>query len=130
MLLEFKCVVTEAWGRELPGRAAIWYGKGEAVLRPTDLALGVNRNCLRAVVKVAFHYFIWTSPSWSGSEAEFERTRRFVRYDEGDSGSFIDLNGPQFIPSLREGRGPQEPMCGGWSAIRRGIFQKGQASSE
>jgi hypothetical protein len=43
---------------------------------------GITRDYLRAVTKVAFHYFLLQRPRYTGAEPIFEAVRRFIRYGE------------------------------------------------
>jgi hypothetical protein len=49
----------------------------------------LSREYLRAVVKLAFHYFLWTCPSVGGDESEFEAVRAFVNEGQGDEHEFL-----------------------------------------
>jgi len=43
------------------------------------ISLGITRDYLRAITKVAFHYFLLQQPRYTGSEPTFEPVRRFIR---------------------------------------------------
>lgn len=49
----------------------------------------LSREYLRALAKLAFHYFLWTCPWVGGDESEFEGIRGFVRDGNGDGHEFL-----------------------------------------
>lgn len=49
----------------------------------------LSREYLRAIAKVAFHYFLWTCPSIGGDEPEFDGIRGFVSDGGGDHHDFL-----------------------------------------
>ena len=49
----------------------------------------LSREYLRAIVKLAFHYLLWTCPSIGGDESEFEGVRGFVSEGDGDESQFL-----------------------------------------
>ena len=51
-----------------------------------------DKRYFRAIVKIAFHYFLVHSKLFDGSEAEFDMIRRFIRYGEGEKQNFIEKN--------------------------------------
>jgi hypothetical protein len=48
------------------------------------IRFNLSREYLRAVAKLAFHYFLWACPSVGGNEPEFETIRQFVSENTGD----------------------------------------------
>lgn len=49
----------------------------------------LSREYLRAVAKLAFHYFLWVCPWVGGDEPEFEGIRKFISDDKGDVNEFL-----------------------------------------
>ena len=45
-------------------------------------AFGVTRDYLRAIAKVAFHYFLFQRPEYTGAESIFDAVRRFITAGE------------------------------------------------
>jgi len=62
-----------------------------------------GKEYFRALAKIAFHYFLLYTSYFSGSEAEFERVRRFIRYGEGAEKDFVVEEG---APVLYDPSGP------------------------
>ena len=102
--------ITDALGGNFVAKA--WFGgdgDGEVKVQRTALQLGITRNYLRALAKVAFHYFLWTSRVCRGDEPEFEPVRRFILADEGSPEQFVEFPSPHFIPELADGKAPSHP---------------------
>ena len=49
----------------------------------------LSREYLRAIAKLAFHYFLWTCPWIGGDESEFDGIRGFVSNGNGDEHAFL-----------------------------------------
>jgi hypothetical protein len=49
-----------------------------------SVRFNISREYVRAIAKLAFHYFLWTCPWIGGNESEFEGVRRFIHNAEGD----------------------------------------------
>jgi hypothetical protein len=106
--MEVRTILTDALGGNFTVPAH--YGEpGDPVERRVELTLAITRNYLRAIAKVAFHYFLWTSTTCRGDEPQFARLRRFIRNDEGDWHTFVQLVSPQFLPQLAAGLTPTIP---------------------
>lgn len=52
---------------------------------PMLLRFNLSRDYLRAVAKVAFHYFLWACPQIGGDEPEFSSVKAFIRNDVGEA---------------------------------------------
>lgn len=58
-------------------------------VEPTLLRFNLSPAYLRAVAKVAFHYFLWACPGIGGDEPEFSGLRAFVHRGVGENTDFI-----------------------------------------
>jgi hypothetical protein len=58
-------------------------------VEPTLLRFNLSPAYLRAVAKVAFHYFLWACPGIGGDEPEFSDLRGFVHDGVGENTDFI-----------------------------------------
>lgn len=100
-------VIREVFG---PGPIDVYETRLEAPMAETEyrrVRFNLSREYVRAVSKVAFHYFLWACPWIGGDEAEFEGIRRFVSDGQGDESEFlqrheclVDRTG------VKEGAGP------------------------
>ena len=68
---------------------------------------GISTLYLRAVAKVAFHYFLWACPILRGNEPAFTEIRAFISDGTGNWRDFVQLNAPQFLPFLQRGSPPE-----------------------
>jgi len=83
--------------------ARCWYGKSEpGSVSRVEIAAGITTKYLRAVAKVAFHYFLWVSKLCRGNEREFAAVREFIRDGVGDGRAFVQIREGPFIPQLRK----------------------------
>lgn len=51
---------------------------------PMLLRFNLSREYLRAVAKVALHYFLWSCPQVGGDESDFSSVKAFIRNDVGE----------------------------------------------
>jgi hypothetical protein len=58
-------------------------------VEPTLIRFNLSPAFLRAVAKVAFHYFLWACPEIGGDESGFSGIRAFVRDGIGEPSDFI-----------------------------------------
>jgi hypothetical protein len=58
-------------------------------VEPTLLRFNLSPAYLRAIAKVAFHYFLWACPGIGGDEPEFSGLRAFVHHGVGENADFI-----------------------------------------
>jgi len=101
--MDVRRVLTDALGQF----SAIAYGGiGDGAVKPVEMAAGISKAYIRAVAKIAFHYYLAMSTEHSGHEFLFQPIRRFIRYGEGDYPSFVSLTSPQFIEQLANGKCP------------------------
>jgi hypothetical protein len=86
----------------------VWGGDQiDSKLEPVTVAAAITRKYLRALAKVGFHYFLSVADCCSGAEDEFAEVRAFIRNDDGDAKTFVELSSPYFIPAIAEGYVPQ-----------------------
>jgi hypothetical protein len=105
---DMRRVLTDAIGKF---SAMVYYGEGSSGgKKEMLLKAGISRPYLRGLAKIAFHYYLAVCRTHTGAELLFQPLRRFIRYDEGEWRSFLDLTIPQFIGQLADG---QVPEC--WS---------------
>jgi hypothetical protein len=90
-----------------PFREVIVYGGvGERTVSTITVEAGINVTYMRALAKVAFHYFLWSQQVLRGNEPVFANIRNLIATGAGDYRAFVDYDAPQFIPILREGLVP------------------------
>ena len=90
--------------REVFGKVEVpcWYGENEpGSVGRVEIAAGITPNYLRAVAKVAFHYFLWVSNLCRGDEREFAAVRDFIRNGVGDGRAFVQIRNEPVIPQFR-----------------------------
>ena len=58
-------------------------------VEPTLLRFNLSPAFLRAVAKIAFHYFLWACPQIGGDEAEFSDLRAYIRDGVGEPTDFL-----------------------------------------
>ena len=71
------------------------------------MVAGINTLYLRAVAKVAFHYFLWACPILRGNEPAFTEIRAFISDGTGNWQDLVQLDAPQFLPTLQQGCLPE-----------------------
>jgi hypothetical protein len=82
-------VIREVFGS---GDFDIYQTKFDAPVGETEyrgVRFNISREYVRAIAKLAFHYFLWTCPWIGGDESEFEGIRRFVRDGNGEEREFF-----------------------------------------
>lgn len=82
-------VIREVFGS---GPIDIYETKLDAPMGETEYRLvrfNLSREYLRAIAKLAFHYFLWTCPWIGGDESEFDGVRGFVSNGNGDEHEFL-----------------------------------------
>ena len=85
-------VIREVFG---PSPIDIYESRLEAPTGETEyrrVRFNLNREYLRAIVKLAFHYLLWACPWIGGDESEFESVRAFVSDGSGDERAFVQLH--------------------------------------
>jgi hypothetical protein len=94
----------------------VWYGEGSSRKEDVTLEGGINLAYIRALAKIAFHYYLWTSPVHSGAELHFHPIRQFIRHGIGERSEFVRLTGDQFIGQLAQGQVPERfsHFIGAW----------------
>ena len=102
--LEIRTLLSAVFGRF---RAEIYGGSGERTQNRLEIATGINTIYLRAVTKVAFHYFLWACQTLRGNEPAFAEIRAFISDGTGNWQDFVQLDTPQFLPILQQGRLPE-----------------------
>jgi len=65
-----------------------------------------GREYFGAIAEIAFHYFLLYSGYVDGSEPEFERIRRFIRYGEGSEEDLVIEEG---APAICSSSGQDRP---------------------
>ena len=60
-----------------------------APVEPTLLRFNLSPAFLRAVAKVAFHYFLWACPQIGGDEPEFSDLKVYIRDGVGEPADFL-----------------------------------------
>jgi hypothetical protein len=100
-------VIREVFG---PGPIDVYQTRLDAPMSETEyrrVRFNLSREYLRAITKLAFHYFLWTCSRIGGDESEFEAVRGFVSNGTGDENEFlqrheclVDRTG------VKEGTGP------------------------
>lgn len=104
--ISFRQVLKDALGT-IDGGVMVYYGSGTSQKATVQFAAGLSKAYFRAVAKVAFHYYLWTSTSDTGAEFRFQPIREFIRHGVGDSESFVQIMAPQFIAQLANGDVPK-----------------------
>ena len=82
-------VIREVFGS---GPIDIYETKLDAPMGETEyrrVRFNLSRDYLRAIAKLAFHYFLWTCPWIGGDESEFDGIRGFVSNGDGDEHAFL-----------------------------------------
>lgn len=82
-------VIREVFGS---GPIDIYETKLDAPMGETEyrrVRFNLSRDYLRAIAKVAFHYFLWTCPWIGGDESEFDGIRGFVSNGDRDENEFL-----------------------------------------
>lgn len=103
-ILPVRQLLTEVFGKDFS--AVAYGGRGERTQNRLAMVAGVNTVYMRAVAKVAFHYFLWACPVLRGDEPAFDPLRAFISGGVGDYRPFVQYDAPQFLPVLRSGKVP------------------------
>ena len=103
--LEIRTLLSSVFGGEF--RAEIYGGSGERTQNRLVMVAGINTLYLRAVAKVAFHYFLWACPILRGNEPAFTEIRAFISDGTGNWQDLVQLDAPQFLPTLQQGCLPE-----------------------
>ena len=103
--LEIRTLLSSVFGRGF--RAQSYGGSGERTQNRLAMVAGISTLYLRAVAKVAFHYFLWACPILRGDESAFTEIRAFVADGTGSWRDFVELDASQFLPMLRQGYVPE-----------------------
>ena len=98
---EIRQLLSSVFGSDFR-KTATYFGLGDGTQGQLVLIAGVEANYLRAVAKVAFHYFLWACPVLKGNPI-FAEVRAFVLDGVGDWRDFVQLDAEQFLPILRKG---------------------------
>ena len=115
--LEIRTLLSSVFGPKF--RALTYAGYGERTQNRLAMVAGVSTTYLRAVAKVAFHYFLWACRTLRGNDLAFAEIRAFIYSGNGDALDFVELNAPQFIPTLQQGNLPQRTSHFFHSALTR-----------
>ena len=102
---ELKTLLNSVFGTGF--RAKVYQGIGERTENRLEMVAGITALYLRAVAKVAFHYFLWACPIVKGNEPAFTEIRAFISDGTGNWQDFVQIDAPQFLPSLKEGNRPK-----------------------
>jgi hypothetical protein len=100
-------------------QAQTYGGTGERTQNEVAMVAGINRTYLRALAKVAFHYFLWACPLLRGDEHVFSPLRAFISDGQGDWREFVQLDAQQFLPLLKEGYVPARTSHFFYAALTR-----------
>ena len=103
--LEIRTLLSSVIGRKF--RAKVYGGSGERTQNRLIMVAGINATYLRAVAKLAFHYFLWTCPILRSNDPAFTKIRAFISDGTGDWRDFVQLDAPQFLPFLQQGYLPE-----------------------
>ena len=90
--LEIRTLLSSVFGGEF--RAEIYGGSGERTQNRLVMVAGINTLYLRAVAKVAFHYFLWACPILRGNEPAFTEIRDFISDGTGNWRDLVQLDAP------------------------------------
>lgn len=115
---EVRTLLTAAFGRGFQAQA--YGGEGERTRNRLAMVAGINNLYLRAVAKVAFHYFLWAGQVLRGDESSFVAIRAFISEGVGNWKEFVQLDAPQFLPILRAGNVPARTSHFFHAALTRG----------
>ena len=105
LALEIRTLLSSVFGEKF--RAQVYGGSGERTQNRLVMEAGINTLYLRAVAKVAFHYFLWACPILRGNEPAFTEICAFISDGSGNWRDFVQLNAPQFLPILQRGSLPE-----------------------
>jgi hypothetical protein len=97
----------------------VYGGVGERTVSTVTIEAGINVRYMRALAKVAFHYFLWSCPMIRGEEPAFAGVRELISTGTGNYRDFVDYNAPQFIPILRDGLVPARTSHYFFSSLTR-----------
>jgi hypothetical protein len=104
--LQIRQLLTDVFG---VFHSRVWFGEQvDSKLEAVTLKAGITRNYLRAIAKVAFHYFVSVTTRCTGAEQEFGAIRSLIRQNQGEPRDFVELVTPYFIPEISEGYVPQQ----------------------
>jgi hypothetical protein len=76
-------------------------------VEPTLIRFNLSPAYLRAVAKVAFHYFLWACPQIGGDEPEFSDLRAYIHDGVGESTDFLYKSDP-LVDRIPAADGPGE----------------------
>ena len=105
LALEIRTLLSSVFGGKF--RAQVYGGSGERTENRLVMVAGINMLYLRAVAKVAFHYFLWACPLLRGNEPAFTEIRAFISDGTGNWQDLVQLDAPQFLPTLQQGCLPE-----------------------
>ena len=106
LALEIRTLLSSVFGGGFRG-LQVYGGPGERTQNRLVMEAGISTLYLRAVAKVAFHYFLWACPILRGNEPAFTEIRAFISDGTGNWRDFVQLNAPQFLPFLQRGSPPE-----------------------
>ena len=106
LALEIRTLLSSVFGGGFRG-LQVYGGPGERTQNRLVMEAGISTLYLRAVAKVAFHYFLWACPILRGNEPAFTEIRAFISDGTGNWRNFVQLNAPQFLPFLQRGSLPE-----------------------
>ena len=99
--LGIRALLSSVFGDEFS--AQVYGGSGERTQNRLAMVAGINTTYLRAVAKVAFHYFLWACPILRGDDPAFAEIRAFISDGTGNWRELVQLDAPQFLPLLEQG---------------------------
>ena len=86
----------------------VYGGNGESDGRQdVRMSHGLSGRYLRALAKIGFHYYLWSTRAHTGRELMFHPIRRYIADGDLDHSAFVDPAGPHFIEALQDGRAPK-----------------------
>jgi hypothetical protein len=104
--LQIRQLLTDVFG---VFHSRVWFGEQvDSKLEPVMVKAGITGNYLRAIAKVAFHYFVSVSDRCTGAEPEFAGIRSLIRRNQGKPRHFVELVTPYFIPEIADGYVPPQ----------------------
>ncbi len=107
---ELRALLSSAVGPGFSG-VPVFGGGGSRTVETVGLTAGISRKYLRAVAKIASHYFLWACPILRGDQECFRPLRNFILRGEGEWQTIIDVNAPQFLPQPEGSRFSEVGPC-------------------
>ncbi len=99
--LQIRTLLSSVFSGEF--RVRVYRGEGERTQSRLVMKAGINTTYLRAVAKVAFHYFLWACPILRGDDPAFAEIRAFITDGTGNCRDLVQLDVPPFLPVFEQG---------------------------